>query len=244
MSGFITNAVSELSESGAINAPMQITVGIDPEEYRRIVEDLIGNLPTTADSILKRALNATAKKVGRELGELAQDRYEVKKLKFAREIKYRLATDKNLSAELIAQGEMLAASHFKTSPSTPDKPTVNGSRAVRLSILKSETAQTVTHPGTGLTAFLTQFASGHVAVVQRKPPRTYSTGRSERESKYGKNADMTRLRQFFGPSAPKMLEKVGITEKYVDENQTKIKGYLENYILTFLSREEYFASKK
>lgn len=227
-----------------------ISVGIDAEQYRHIVEDLIGELPTTAESILKRAINATAKKVGKELAREAQDRYRVKKKRFSNEITYHMASNNDLSAELIARGEMLAASYFQTTPARSDKPTMQGSRPVRLSVLKSETPSIVEYPGTGLQAFLTEFTSGHVAVVQRKPPRTYTSGGWSKRKKKHKGflkatgrLDNTRIRQFFGPSVPKMLEKTGITEQYIDKNRTKITGYLEDYILTYLNRELYFANK-
>lgn len=228
-----------------------VTVGIDAEQYRQIVDDLIGELPTTAESILKRAINATAKRVGKELARETQDRYRVKKKRFAKEITYHLASNNDLSAELVARGEKLANSFFYINPSKPDKPTMQGSKPVRLAVLKSESPDTVAHPGTGLEAFLTQFASGHVAVVQRKPPGTFtSAGWSKRKAKHKGFLkatgllDNTRTYQFFGPSVPKMLEKTGITEKYIDENRTRIQGYLEDYILTFLNRELYFANKK
>lgn len=228
-----------------------INVGIDAEQYRQIVEDLIEDLPTTANSILKRAINATTKKVGKELATEAQNRYRVKKKRFSNEITYHLASDNDLSAELVARGEMLAASYFQTTPARPDKPTIHGSRPAKLSVLKSESPSIVEHPGTGLQAFLTEFASGHVAVVQRKPPGTYTNGGwSKRKKKHQGflkttgRLDNTRIRQFFGPSVPKMLEKTGITEQYIDETRTKITGYLEDYILTYLNRELYFANKK
>lgn len=227
-----------------------ITVGIDAEQYRKIVDDLIGELPTTAESILKRSINATAKRVGRELSTLAKDRYRVKKTRFSDQITYHLASNGDLTAEIVARGEMLAASYFQMSPAKPDKPTIKGSKPVKLAVLKSESPSTVTHPGTGLTAFLTEFASGHVAVVQRKPPKTYtSAGWRKRQQKHAgfKKAtgklDNTRIRQFFGPSVPTMLEQTGITQQYIDENRTKIKGYLEDYILTFLARETYFSDR-
>ena len=228
----------------------QVSMGIDAEQYRHIVEELIGELPTTAESILKRAINATAKKVGKELAREAQDRYRVKKKRFSNEITYHMASNNDLSAELIARGEMLAASYFQTTPAKPDKPTMQGSRPVKLSVLKSESPSIVEYPGTGLQAFLTEFASGHVAVVQRKPPGTYTSGGWSKRKKKHENflkatgrLDNTRIRQFFGPSVPKMLEKTGITEQYIDKNRTKITGYLEDYILTYLNRELYFANK-
>lgn len=241
----VTDWVTENAENMGL-----VTVGIDAEQYKAIVEDLIGNLPTTAESILKRSINSTTKKVGKELGTLAQERYRVKKKRFSSEIHYHMAGEKDLSAEIVARGEALAASYFQTTPSKPDRPTMQGSKAVRLSVLKSESPGTITHPGTGLTAFLTQFASGHVAVVQRKPPKTYTgSGWAQRQQKHAgfyKGTgllDKTRIRQFFGPAVPKMLEKTGITQQYIDDNYTKIQGYLEDYILMYLERERYFFQK-
>lgn len=243
-----------MSIDGLIDKPSKaglIVVGIDAEQYRQIVEDLIGELPTTADSVLKRAINATAKRVGRELANETQDRYRVKKLRFAKEIRYHLASNDDLSAELVAKGESLAASHFQTNPSKPDKPTFKGSIPVKLAILRDTTPSIVQSVDTGLKAFLTQFESGHIAVVQRQPPDTYTGSgwkkRAEKHKDFLKRSgklDNTRIKQFFGPSAAKMLEKTGVTEKYIDENMTRIQGYLEDYILTFLNRDLYFANKK
>ena len=57
----------------------------------------------------------------------------------------------------------------------------------------------------GLKAFVTTFASGHTAIVQRHPPAEYSTGRGSRSQKYGERADMTKIKKLLSPAVPHML---------------------------------------
>jgi hypothetical protein len=57
----------------------------------------------------------------------------------------------------------------------------------------------------GLKAFVTTFASGHTAIVQRHPPGEYSTGRNTRATRYGERADMTKIKKLLSPAVPHML---------------------------------------
>ena len=56
-------------------------------------------------------------------------------------------------------------------------------------------------------AFLATFASGHQAIVQRQYGKTYKTasGRSSRQEKWGRGADMTQIKKLLSISAPKMI---------------------------------------
>ena len=56
-------------------------------------------------------------------------------------------------------------------------------------------------------AFLATFASGHQAIVQRQYGKTYKTasGRSSRQEKWGRSADMTQIKKLLSISAPKMI---------------------------------------
>lgn len=72
-----------------------------------------------APDVMRKSLNDTAKKTGRELAKLAQERYQIKTIKFCQGVKYTYASKSRLEAVLTSSGEMLAASKFKISPTKP-----------------------------------------------------------------------------------------------------------------------------
>ena len=64
-----------------------------------------------------------------------------------------------------------------------------------------------------LKAFVTTFASGHTAIVQRDPPKQYGSGRGTRAGRYGANADMTRIKKLLSPAVPFMLGNETVREQ-------------------------------
>lgn len=227
-------------------------VKIDTQKALSDIEARLGELYEKAPDVMRKSLNDTAKKTGRELAGLAQERYRIKTIKFAKEFKYRYATKSRLSAVLTTSGEMLAASKFKVSPATP-KSSISGSPPVKLAILSSESPKTITN-SKGLKAFLAEYQSGHLAVVQRKPygSRTEYTDRGWREREQRNSVfkeltgklDKTRIREFYGPSVPIMLKETGIEEKFIETTEPKIQQYLAAAITTHINREIHFANQK
>lgn len=222
---------------------------IDTEGMLENIEERLGNLRDKAPKVLQKALNDTAKKTGRDLVKAAQERYRVKTIQFAKEIRYTYATQSRLTAVLQAKGSGLAASKFKLSPSKPT-PQKTGSPAAKLAVLKKTGPRTIENKF-GLNAFVAKFQSGHIALVQRRPPKKYlSKGWKERQQRWSAwrkmtgRLDNTKIKEFYGPSVPKMLEKTGDIEKFTEISQPKILGNLRNAITKHINTELYFANKK
>ena len=91
-------------------------IRIDTEKAIADIEARLGMLYEKAPDVMRKSLNDTAKKTGRELAKLAQERYQIKTIKFAKEFKYTYASKSRLEAVLTSSGEMLAASKFKNIP--------------------------------------------------------------------------------------------------------------------------------
>ncbi len=223
---------------------VQIDVVPDLEE----IEEQLGSLKDKAPVVLKKALNDTAKWTGRELAKEAQARYQVKTMKFAKEFTISRASNGRLQATLTAEGFPLALSKFKLSP---PKPIVSesGSPAAKVAILQGRPIKEVTN-AQGKKAFVTEFSSGHIAVVQRQPGQKYtSKGWKDRKSKWKKykkrtgRLDNTRIKELYGPSVPKMLEKTGVTKEYLESDESKILEHLKAAVTKHINTEIYFASK-
>lgn len=214
------------------------------------IEDRLGDLRHKAPVVLTKALNDTAKWAGRELAASAQNRYRIQKLKFAKEFRTTKATKNNLVATIYAEGTALSSSKFKISPTSPSA-SMKGSQPVKLAILKKQSPKTITSGrGNGLQAFIAEFQSGHVAVVQREPPKDYkSKGWSSRKKRWASfykrtgRLDKTRIQEFYGPSVPKMLEKVGVTENFLEAEQPKILEHLQQAITKHINTEIHFANR-
>lgn len=230
----------------------EIWIQFNTEEALYDAQARLGELYEKAPDVLRKALNDTAKKTGRDLAELAQTRYTIKTVKFAKEFRYRFATRENLEAVLVSSGENLAASKFKTLPSTPN-PSKNGSTPVKLAVLATAAPTTIEN-AKGLRAFLAKYQSGHVAVVQRKPygsraeytPRGWQDREKRNKAFYEATGklDKTRIREFYGPSVPTMLREAGIDGKFIETENSKVKEYLMKTITTHINREIHFANAK
>ena len=119
-------------------------IRIDTEKAIADIEARLGMLYEKAPDVMRKSLNDTAKKTGRELAKLAQERYQIKTIKFAKEFKYTYASKSRLEAVLTSSGEMLAASKFKISPTKPST-SKEGSPPVKLAVLASESPKTITN---------------------------------------------------------------------------------------------------
>lgn len=223
-------------------------VQIDVVPSLEEIEKQLGDLKDKAPAILKKALNDTAKWTGRELAKEAQARYQVKTMKFAKEFTILKASNGRLQATLRAKGAPLAVSKFKTSPTKPIA-SGHGSPAVKVAVLQGKPAKEVAGRQ-GRKAFLTKYSSEHIAVVQRQPGEKYtSKGWKDRKSKWKKykkrtgHLDDTRIREFYGPSVPTMLEKTGVTKEYIESNESKILEHLKEAVTKHINTELHFASK-
>ena len=141
-------------------------IRIDVEgELEKIIQRL-NRLPDqiAAPNILKNAINSTARKVRKQLVKDAKGEYAVKNTKALKDEsqggpKVLTATTANMSAAIQSRGPMQDIMAFMTRPNTK-----TGAAAAR--VLASGGMKPLEMGD--LKAFVTKFASGHVAVVQRK----------------------------------------------------------------------------
>ena len=141
-------------------------IRIDVEgELEKIVQQL-KTLPDqiAAPNILKNALNATARKVRKQLVKDAKGEYAIKDTSALKDEskgapKVLTASTANMSAAIRARGPMQDIMAFMTRPNTK-----TGAAAAQ--VLKSGSMKPLEMDG--LKAFVTRFASGHTAIVQRK----------------------------------------------------------------------------
>lgn len=224
---------------------------VDAEVELEEIERRLGSLRDKAPKVLSKAINDTAKWATRELAAAAQKRYRVQKVKFSREFDIDRASPGKQEATLTAKGGTLPAADFKATPKTP-KPSSHGSPATKLAIVKEGSPRVITsNRGSGLQTFIARFQSGHIAVVQREPPRKYkSAGWSARKSAWAEylrktgHLDDTRIQELYGPSVPMMLYKAGVTDEYIESQEPKILEHLQQSITKYINTELYFASKR
>lgn len=141
-------------------------IRIDVEgELEKIIQQL-NSLPDqiAAPNILKNAINSTARKVRKQLVKDAKGEYAIKDTTILKDEsqgapKVLTATTANMSAAVRSRGPMQDIMAFMTRPNTK-----TGAAAAQ--VLASGGMKPLEMGG--LKAFVTKFASGHVAIVQRK----------------------------------------------------------------------------
>jgi len=168
------------------------------------IEKKLNTMGNKTPEVLKKALNETAKQGRKQLAIEAQKTYVIKSGRFNKAMTVKNATKGNLEAVIGSTGEVTELKDFKVSPSkfaTGEKrPEIVKAKGLKNNSLKA------LQKG-DLKAFVTRFASGHVAVVQRR-------GKARLP-----------LKKLLSPSIPKMLgneEKVyGIVEPDLLKNLQK-----------------------
>ena len=178
-------------------------IEIDTEAQLAAIIRKLDSLPDkiAAPNILKNAINATARKVRKQITKDAAGVYAIKdkailKQKDQGAPQVYTASACDLTATIRSRGPMQDIMAFMTRPNT-----ATGAAAAQ--VLQSGSVKLL--EANGLKAFVTTFASGHTAIVQRDPPKQYGSGRSARAGQYGANADMTRIKKLLSPAVPFML---------------------------------------
>jgi hypothetical protein len=172
------------------------------EELQRIIAQLDRlQDQVAAPNLLKNALNATARKVRKQIVKDAKGQYAIKDTGILKDEKQGApkvltATAASMSAAVRSRGPMQDIMAFMTRPN-------QGTGAAAAQVLASGGMKPLEKGN--LKAFVTTFASGHTAIVQRDPPKQYGSGRSARAGRYGANADMTRIKKLLSPAVPFML---------------------------------------
>lgn len=168
-------------------------IRIDVEgELQKIIQQL-NSLPDqiAAPNILKNAINSTARKVRKQLVKDAKGEYAIKDTTILKDEsqgapKVLTATTANMSAAVRSRGPMQDIMAFMTRPNTK-----TGAAAAQ--VLASGGMKPLEMGG--LKASVTKFASGHVAIVQRK------------------GADRLPVKKLLSPAVPFMLGNETVREK-------------------------------
>lgn len=152
---------------------------------------------------IKEILNQAAKKAQQRLVDDIKGRFMITKKEIEAATSRRSAVLSNLTAELRVKGNARELGDYKVSPfqvysveSGKKRPNIIKAKVYRAGDLKDLEKN-------GLKAFVTEFKSGHKAVVQRVPGETYShpKKRAERESKHW---DLTKIKSLYSVSIPQL----------------------------------------
>ena len=157
------------------------------QDILKLINKKLGSVQADSRKILKNAVNATAKQARTDLVNKAREEYVAKKKPL------------NDNTKINVTGEVLELKQFKaTAPKSGAKAQILTGGSLKLIQSKH---------GTRAKAFLATFSSGHQAIVQRQDGKTYKSaeGRSKRQEKYGRYADMTQIKKLLSVSAPKMI---------------------------------------
>ena len=169
------------------------------EAVLQTIEKALGDMKGQSRKVLKNAVNATAKQARSDLADKAKEEYMAKKSALNSSMKLGRATVSKPEATITVTGGTLERKKFKaTTPRSGAKVQITTGGTLKL--IQSR-------KGNKAKAFLATFASGHQAIVQRQYGKTYKTasGRSSRQEKWGRGADMTQIKKLLSISAPKMI---------------------------------------
>ena len=180
-----------------------LVVKIDTNEDR--ICSMLNALENNSERVLKNAINRTARKSRKTTAKEAKKRYKYKE-------KSNLLNEMKLeTAKKVAYGDMMAEISAK-GPATEIKEFVVNNMTVsrgknRPKVIKGKTMTTsrlTKLENKGIKAFVAQFRSGHIAVVEREPLTTrqklegHHGGKDYRYATY-------RLKKLLSPSVPQML---------------------------------------
>lgn len=189
-----------------------IVFTVDDNGMVQTIANQLGEYADKAPTVLKQALNATAKDVRSMLAEQAKEIYIVQKSKFNKAMKIKNASARKLEALIVTAGAPLELIDFKTNPKKPStgsaRPDVmTGKVLVQSSMKRLEMGN--------LKAFVAKFKSGHVSIVQRKGPERLP------------------VKKLLSPSIPKMI---GNEKQVYGEVEPKIAELLDANIRKYIAR--------
>lgn len=201
-----------------------VVVEFDDGAALRDIKRRLGDLESKAPSILKNALDATARQAKKELATNAVNTYTGHKKKdYTDAMTIQRPTQSDLSAVIHAKGMMEDLSRFKVKSS---------SGVVKAQVLKKSTLKDLVRDNAR--AFMVTFSSGHETVAQRRTGQLYSQGsfiKQRMDQNHYKGwhgpSDLTKIKKLLGPSIPFM---VGNDEVYSSEIKTRTIAMLQEQI--------------
>lgn len=185
------------------------------------VSRALGDLSSKTPAVVKVALNATAREVRKLMIARAKARYAVnaKGREHLKELsqhggKGRVATNRDLMAVLYIKKMRNDLGYFKTNPAVPTHFTGgawrHGPSVWTGKVLKSKGMEPLTGDGNKSKAFLAEFKSGHVGMVQRVigSESDHTTTKSGASRWQNRSKHVETLETMGSPSAAAMHRKI------------------------------------
>lgn len=174
---------------------------IDFDAELKRIEERLGNLGDKAPNALRNALNTTARKIRKQIVKDARGQYvlkDKKQLQATKAMKMSNAKPSNLVATLRSSGSSNELMNFLVSPESLSRgnnaPAVYAAQVLKASGTKSLDGDPK--------PFVTQFQSGHIAIVERVPGKRMRS-----------NPKKEALKKLLSPSVPHMLKNKDVQAK-------------------------------
>lgn len=189
-----------------------IVFTVDDNGLVKTIANQLGKYRDKAPTVLKKALNATAKNARTMLAKQAQKVYVIQRSRFNKAMSIKNATDKKLEALVKATGTSLELIDFEIDPKEPStgaaRPDITTGKVLKSSGMKRLEVG-------GIKAFIAQFRNGHISIVQRR------------------GAERFPVRKLLSPSIPKMI---GNEKAVYGEVEPEIAALLDKNICKFIDR--------
>lgn len=199
-------------------------IEIDFNAELRNVEEKLGSLKDKAPDVLRNALNTTARKVRKQIVKDAKGEYQLSDkslLQATKAMKMTNARKGTLMAVLKSQGGVNDLMKFMVSPTTLARGELAPDSYIA-QVLKGTGAKSLDYDPK---PFITQFRSGHIAVVERVPGR-----------KMVSNPEKDFIKKLLSPSVPHMLKNPEVQEKASEIMESELPRQIEKQIEKYLQK--------
>lgn len=176
-------------------------IEIDFNTELRDIERRLGELSDKAPDALRNALNATGRKIRRQIVKDAKGEYQLSEkslLQATKAMKMTNAKKGNLKAVLRSEGEANDLMKFMVTPTSLARGEL-APDSYLAQVLKGSGAKSLDYDPK---PFITQFRSGHIAIVERVPGK-----------KMRSNPEKDFIKKLLSPSVPHMLKNPEVQEK-------------------------------
>lgn len=213
---------------------IETLVQIDVEDQIQAITRKLGDVgdKATAAKILKNSVNAAARKVRQQMIKSAGQEYAFKDKKLLKDADKggpKVYTARgSTEATIRSRGPMQDLMAYLTTPNTE-------TGAASAKVLKGNSMKPL--EAGGLKAFVTTFANGHVAIVQRTPPKQYTTGRSARAQRHGQGADMTKIKKLLAPAVPMTMGNEAVLGDVDETAHRHLEAEIHKRITKLLSEQ-------
>jgi hypothetical protein len=172
----------------------EVVVTTDLNGAMREIRARLGDMQDQAPNVLRNAINTTARKVRRKFVQTGKAEYQLSDtalLQATKAMQLRTAKKSDLTARLTSEGGMNDLMKFMVAPGTTLAHGINRPDYYMAHVLKSTGYVSLTGKPK---PFVTQFKSGHIAIVVRVPGKTMKSDHSK-----------TFIKKLLSPSVPHML---------------------------------------